>query len=151
LKSLQEGPTLGLKTLIEAAGLNEKKDLDAEHIGFTLAPRLNAAGRLGHARLAIELLGTDTPQPAKELAHYLNEQNTQRQTVERRIFSEARDLVERLPDFASLPALVLAQPHWHPGVIGVVANRLVDRYARPVLLIASKDDPGSGSGRSIEG
>ena len=151
LKSLQEGPTLGLKTLIEAAGLNEKKDLDAEHIGFTLAPRLNAAGRLGHARLAIELLGTDVPHRARELAHYLNEQNTQRQTVERRIFGEAREQAESLPNFASMPALVLSSPTWHPGVIGIVASRLVDRYARPVLMIACKDDPGSGSGRSVEG
>jgi single-stranded-DNA-specific exonuclease len=151
LKSLQEGPTLGIKALIEAAGLTEKKDLDAEHIGFTLAPRLNAAGRLGHARLAIELLGTSVDKRAKELAHYLNEQNTQRQTVERRIFSEAREQVESLPDFASTPALVLSSPGWHPGVIGIVASRLVERYARPVLMIASKDDPGSGSGRSVEG
>lgn len=151
LKSLQEGPTLGLKTLIEAAGLTDRKDLDAEHIGFTLAPRLNAAGRMGQARLAIELLGTSVETRAKELAHYLNEQNTQRQTVERRIFSEARSQAESLPDFANTPALVLASPDWHPGVIGIVASRLVDRYARPVLMISCKDDPGSGSGRSVEG
>jgi single-stranded-DNA-specific exonuclease len=151
LKSLQEGPTLGLRSLIEAAGLTDKKDLDAEHIGFTLAPRLNAAGRLGHARLAIELLGTSVETRAKELAHYLNEQNTQRQTVERRIFSEARAQAESLSDFANMPALVLASPDWHPGVIGIVASRLVERYARPVLMIAAKDDPCSGSGRSVEG
>lgn len=151
LRSLQQAPTLGLKALLDAAGLSETKALNAEHIGFTLAPRLNAAGRLGHARLAIELLSTGSAERAQELARYLNAQNEARQTVERRILSEARKQAESLPDFEQVPAFVLHSADWHPGVIGIVASRLVDRYARPVLMIAGHDDLVQGSGRSVEG
>lgn len=151
LRSLKEGPSVGLKALLEVTQLNSGKELNAEHIGYTLAPRLNAAGRLGHARLAIELLGTHSEQRAVDLARYLNEQNERRQTVERRILAAAKEQVEASADSANAPALVLADPEWHPGVVGIVASRLVDRYARPVLLIGGKEDVRSGSGRSVEG
>ncbi len=151
LRSLQEGPSIGLKALLDVTQLNSGKRLNAEHIGYTLAPRLNAAGRLGHARLAIELLGTPSAPRAVDLARYLNEQNERRQTVERRILASAREQVEAMGDWQDAPALVLADPEWHPGVIGIVASRLVDRFARPVLLAGGKEDVMSGSGRSVEG
>ncbi|HMP03482.1 MAG TPA: single-stranded-DNA-specific exonuclease RecJ [Gemmatales bacterium] len=151
LKSLATGPSIGLKALLEAAELSAQKDLDSEHIGFTLAPRLNAAGRLGSARLAIELLATQTPQRADDLARYLNAQNEQRQKVERQIFHAAKERVEAQGDLDDWPALVLEDADWHAGVIGIVASRLVERFARPVLMISTKDDPAQGSGRSVEG
>lgn len=151
LKSLREAPSLGLRALLAAAGLQDAEKLDAEHIGFTLAPRLNAAGRLGAARLAIELLGTTNEARAHELARWLNEQNEARQSVERKIAHAAREQVEALGDLENHPVLALFDESWHAGVIGVVASRLVDRYARPVLMISGKEDPRQGSGRSIEG
>lgn len=151
LKSLKEAPSLGLKALLAASGLAETEKLDAEHIGFTLAPRLNAAGRLGTARLAIELLGTTSEPRAAELARFLNEQNEQRQAVERKIYHAAKEQVAALGDLEEHPVLVLADAGWHPGVIGIVASRLVDRFARPVLMISTKEELGQGSGRSVDG
>lgn len=151
LRSLQAQPSVGLRALLAAAKLDQGQPLDAEHIAFHLAPRLNAAGRLGSARLAIELLATSSPLRAEDLARYLNAQNEQRQTVERRIFNAAKDQIAALGGLDELPALVLADPQWHAGVIGIVAGRLVERYARPVLLVASREEPSQGSGRSVEG
>lgn len=151
LRSLQAQPPVGLRALLAAAKLDQGQTLDAEHIGFNLAPRLNAAGRLGSARLAIELLATQTPQRAEDLARYLNAQNEQRQTVERRILNAAKDQIAALGELDDQPALVLADSQWHAGVIGIVAGRLVERYARPVLLVATREEPSQGSGRSVEG
>lgn len=150
LKNLQATPSIGIKALIQAAELGDKQ-LDAGHIGFTLAPRLNAAGRLGQARLAIELLATSNPTRAVDLARYLNEQNEKRQTVERRIAAQAKEMVESMGDLADEPAYVLSSDDWHPGVVGIVASRLVEKYARPVLMISTQEEVGSGSGRSIDG
>ncbi len=151
LKSLRRAPSIGLRALLEAAGLAEETHLDSGHIGFALAPRLNAAGRLGQARLAVELLATTSPQRAADLARYLNGQNELRQSIERRIYHEAREMAEAAYDLTTCSALVLASADWHPGVIGIVAGRLVERYARPVLMISLKEQPAQGSGRSIEG
>ena len=107
----------------------------AADIGFKLAPRLNAAGRLGCARLVVELLTTQSQEQAMQLARYLEEQNSQRQTLERRMVSEARKLIEEQARSEDA-ALVLANPGWHAGIIGIVAGRLVDLYARPTLMIA---------------
>ncbi len=151
LARLQQTPSVGLKALLKAAKLHEKKGLCATDIGYALAPRINAAGRLGSARLAVELLTTTSPQRAADLARFLEEQNQQRQLVERDIYKEAREQAER-HDRAGAPALVLSGAGWHPGLIGIVAGRLMDAYARPVLMIALRDDgPASGSGRSVPG
>jgi single-stranded-DNA-specific exonuclease len=121
-------------------------------IGYSLAPRLNAAGRLGSARLAVELLTTPSPQRAVDLARFLEEQNTKRQQLERRILNEARAMVEEA-GLGDQPALVLASDKWHVGLIGIVAGRLADSYGRPVLMIALHEDGTSaqGSGRSVPG
>ncbi len=149
LARLRRHPILGLQALLERSGLHQKPNLDAMDIGFGLGPRLNAAGRLGTARLAVELLTTRSADRAKQLANYLEEQNQQRQTLERRILSEAREQAESCN---GTPALVLSSPHWHPGLVGIVASRLVDLYGRPALLIALREaETALGSGRSIPG
>ncbi len=158
LARLRSAPTPGLKALLQVSELAEKAVLLAEDVSFRLAPRLNAAGRLGCARLVVELLTTTSEQRAIDLARFLDGQNQQRQTLERRILSEAREQAE---SFGDAPALVLASSGWHAGVIGIVAGRLTERFGRPVLMIAlssgkaTLDGPaiptGQGSGRSIPG
>ncbi|HEY1379236.1 MAG TPA: single-stranded-DNA-specific exonuclease RecJ [Gemmataceae bacterium] len=150
LKRLGAAPTVGLKALLEAAGLGGKP-VRAEDVGFKLAPRLNAAGRLGCARLVVELLTTPSPQRARDLATYLESQNQQRQQLERKMVARARELALDGPHRDD-PALVLAAADWHPGVIGIVAGRLSEQLGRPVLLVALTGDGACpGSGRSIPG
>lgn len=151
LSSLQRHPCLGMAALMKVTGLNKKRELSGEDIAFTLAPRMNAAGRLGQAQLGVELLTTDSPERAQALAEYIHELNSSRDTLERRILKAARKQAEEEFDPVNDPALVLAGAGWHPGVIGIVAGRLADRYHRPVVVIALDQvgiKPGQGSGRS---
>jgi single-stranded-DNA-specific exonuclease len=156
---LQTAPVPGLKALCETAGLTAGAALRASDIGFKLAPRLNAAGRLGCARLVVDLLTTTQRTQAVDLARVLEDQNAKRQTLERRMLTEARALVEA-DHLHESPAIVLANAGWHSGVIGIVASRLVDLFARPALMIAlpapnavesGHAEVGVGSGRSIPG
>ncbi len=153
LGSLAERAPLGLTALMKSAGLDEKKQLSAEDIGFVLAPRINAAGRLGQARLAVELLTTENPQRAGALADYLDQLNKSRQTVERRIFKQAKELVAENPSWQNQPALVLAYEDWHAGVIGIVASRVAEHFEKPAVLISlnRQTNSGQGSGRSFAG
>jgi len=150
LHRLRHAPTPGLKALLNAAKLSERSTLRAEDIAFRLAPRLNAAGRLGCARLVVDLLTTPSEQRATDLAEFLESQNSQRQQLERKIVAQARQLVETDPRHDG-PALVLAGDDWHPGVIGIVAGRLTDLFGRPALVIARNGEMAVGSGRSIPG
>ena len=151
LRGLAGTSHVGLRALLTATNLAETA-LDAYHVGFVLAPRLNAAGRLGKAELAIELLTTDDPARARELAEQLDRQNTERQQVERRIVDEAVAMVEqRGLDREEHRAIVLASENWHSGVIGIVASRLIDRFHKPAVMIALEQEAGQGSGRSIAG
>jgi single-stranded-DNA-specific exonuclease len=156
LARLRQQPPPGLKALIEVSSLTAA-NLKASDVGFRLAPRINAAGRLGCARLVVELLTTADVGRALSLARYLEGENAKRQTLERDMLRGARQMVEEGP-VGEAPALVLASPHWHAGVIGIVASRLVDLYGRPVLMIALRPDSeeggeliGQGSGRSVPG
>jgi single-stranded-DNA-specific exonuclease len=153
LKSLCERSSTGLKALLRATELADREVLDAEDIGFKIAPRINAAGRLGQARLAVELLTTENPERAVMLAAYLEEQNKARQTVERRMFKQARELVAANPEWADHAALVLEHHEWHAGVIGIVASRVAEQYQKPAILIArtEPDQPGQGSARTFGG
>src|SRR5262249_2875001 len=148
LARLKNKPSPGLQALLRTAKLEAKESLAAGDIGFVIAPRLNAAGRLGTARPAVELLTTLVPHPAAVLPDYLERQNGDRQLLERRILQEARELAHGEGD---APALVLTRPGWHPGLLGIVASRLVDQFARPALMISSADGQphGQGSGRSV--
>jgi single-stranded-DNA-specific exonuclease len=150
LARLRTAPPPGVRALLESSGLPAGAGVKAADIGFKLAPRLNAAGRLGCARLVVELLTTTSPERAADLARYLDDQNQKRQTMERRILSEARSLAAGC-DTGSTPALVLAHPEWHAGVIGIVAGRLADQYARPVLMIALRRERGEGPGPDADG
>jgi len=160
LESLANSPTLGLATLMTVAKVTPRKHpdgktrLDAEDIAFQLAPRLNAAGRLGQPQLAVELLVTDRPDRALELAQYIDGLNSTRQTLERSIQLAAGKQAKELFDPSEDAALVLADHDWHPGVIGIVAGRLAERFHRPVVLISWDKTgvrPGVGSARSIAG
>lgn len=149
LAGLKASKIPGLSALIESAGLQNEK-LDAYHAGFLLAPRLNAAGRMGHARLAVELLTRATAERAREIAIYLESQNRTRQTLERRIFKHACEMVRaaRL-DADGSRGIVLAHEEWHAGVIGIVASRLAERFGRPTVMISLENGVGQGSGRSV--
>ncbi|MBQ2788680.1 MAG: DHH family phosphoesterase [Thermoguttaceae bacterium] len=174
---------LGLKYLIEVAGINPNKKLTSEDVGFSIAPRLNAAGRevlherspkdeedernwqiaksllenpcrlavagqMGLASLGVELLVTDRPERARELAPFVNNLNATRQKLERKIMADALKMIEE--DFADAPAFVLASRDWHPGVVGVVAGRLAERFYRPTVMIALRNaDPSAGSARGV--
>ncbi|HEY5059393.1 MAG TPA: single-stranded-DNA-specific exonuclease RecJ [Gaiellaceae bacterium] len=149
LRALARTQTLGLRALMRAAGVDAAA-VDAGAVGFRLAPRINAAGRLGHPRAALELLLTEDEDDARRLAGSLEELNRERQAVEGRILREAIAQVEGWPEAErSRRAYVVAGADWHEGVIGIVASRLVERYNRPVVLIAGGEGDWKGSGRSI--
>jgi single-stranded-DNA-specific exonuclease len=150
LKRLCHTEHVGLQALIEVSGLTGKTTYDDYDVGFKLAPRLNAIGRLGHARLAVELFTTADAARARQIAVELDRRNRERQQIEREILSEAEALVQqRGLDRAGCAAIVLAQQGWHPGVVGIVAARLVERFGRPTVLICLDGQQGQGSGRSI--
>ncbi len=142
----------GLRALLESARLADEK-LDAYHVGFVLAPRINACGRMGHARLAVELLTDAPPERCKKIAEYLGTQNNKRRQIERAITQEAIEMVtSRGLDSPENRAIVLWSEKWHGGVIGIVASRLVRRFGRPAIMVAiNGEGGGQGSGRSIEG
>ena len=154
LQALPESKLIGLRALIESAGL-KGQGVDSYAIGFRLAPVLNAAGRMGHARLAVELLTSTSEMRALQIAEYLKEQNVLRQQCERKIVKHACDLIaERGLSHPDRRSIVLAAPGWHTGVLGIVASRLVDKYFRPTITInASPGENGKaqGSARSIPG
>src|SRR4029453_10054518 len=123
--------------------------VDEGAVGFRLAPRINAAGRLSHPELALELLLTEDAETAARLAASLEELNRERQAVEERILREAVAQGEAWPEAKRRRrGYVLADENWHEGVIGIVASRLVERFHRPVVLIAGADGSWKGSGRS---
>jgi single-stranded-DNA-specific exonuclease len=149
LRALGRTAKPGLRALMQSAGVDPAA-LDAGAVGFRLAPRLNAAGRLGHPREALELLLTEDEDEARRLADSLEELNRERQAVEGRILREAVAQVEAWPpERRARRAYAVAGADWHEGVIGIVASRLVERYHRPVVLIAGADGDWKGSGRSI--
>jgi single-stranded-DNA-specific exonuclease len=149
LKALARTQKPGLRALMRSAGVDPAA-VDEGAVGFRLAPRINAAGRLSHPEAALELLLTDDAQVAAQLAGRLEELNRERQAVEDRILREAVAQVEDWPDSRrTRRGYVLANEGWHEGVIGIVASRLVERYQRPVVLIAGTDREWKGSGRSL--
>lgn len=145
LKMLRQGKRAGMRALLAVAGVNAV-DVAASDLGFQLGPRVNAAGRLGDAMQGVRLLkshGKDT----EELAAALDAENAARRGIEKRIVDEAIRQVERSPLLREAKAIVVADEGWHPGVVGIVASRLVDRFGRPAVVVG---EGGRGSGRSIE-
>ncbi|HJQ73726.1 MAG TPA: DHHA1 domain-containing protein, partial [Gaiellaceae bacterium] len=148
LRALARTRKPGLQALMRTAGVDPAA-VDAGAVGFRLGPRINAAGRLGHPRSALELLLTDDAEEAQRLAGSLEELNRERQAVEGRILREATAQVDAWPEARRRArGYVLAGADWHEGVIGIVASRLVERYHRPVVLIAGGEGDWKGSGRS---
>jgi single-stranded-DNA-specific exonuclease len=141
----------GLRALLERSGIDLREPIQAAHLAFRLAPRLNAGGRLGSARPSLQLFLCADPAEAASIAESLDKANSDRQRVEARILEEARERVAREHDLATDRALVLADDRWHPGVVGIVAARLVEEFRRPVLLLALAGGRGRGSGRSVPG
>jgi single-stranded-DNA-specific exonuclease len=144
----------GLLALIHAAGYADgERKIDCTAVGFSLAPRLNAAGRMGHAREAVELLTTATGDRAEEIAQYLESQNKQRQANERKMLEVARAQIENRKSKIENPDTVLVVSHesFHAGIVGIVASRIVDLYHRPTFVLAQSEIELHGSARSIAG
>lgn len=150
LARLAHTDNCGLRALMSISGV-EKNTFDARDVGFGLAPRLNAAGRLGNPGKALRLLLTDNPAEAWEIASELNRSNQERQKIESAVLTEALHLLQAKPHLQEAKVLVLASEGWHAGVIGIVASRLTEMLERPVLLVALAGGEGKGSARSIPG
>lgn len=154
LHQLRQNPSIGLEELLKVSKLYDKDHFEAEDIGFSLAPRLNAAGRLEQAWLGVDLLTTENPVAAHETAVYLDELNEKRRNLETAMQREAaKQLKELYPNQTESPsAIVLASANWHPGVIGIVAGKLAERHNAPTVLIAlskTGTQSGTGSARGI--
>lgn len=151
LRTLQQAPSVGLQALIEASRLHERNALSAEDLVFELVPRLNAVGRLEQARLAVELLAADNAQRARDLARYCVSQNELRRKMELQMLRRATEMLRDNPHWEESAALLLADPSWHPGLVGVLANRLLERYRKPVAVVSTRQEPATGSLRAPEG
>ena len=151
LRQLQQTDRPGLEALLEEVGL-AGRPVTAENVSYAIAPRINAAGRMDSAVTALQLVLCEEPDRAEELAHRLNEINVQRQEIEMQIFKAAQELLEQEPERLEDRVVLLWGRDWHPGVIGIVASRLVERTGRPVIVVTI-DEHGEckGSGRSVQG
>ena len=149
LIALKKSPKPGIRALLAVTDLQDK-EITAGHIGFVLAPRLNAAGRLASALRGVELLLSENAEEAQAIAEELDAANRERQAVEQEILAAAEKQIEAI-DIKRAPVLVLHAEGWHPGVIGIVASRIVERYYRPTVIIAEESGVGKGSCRSIRG
>ncbi|MBP1692797.1 MAG: recJ [Chloroflexi bacterium] len=151
LQSIHKTVRPGLLTILEMADV-DPSNLNEEHIAFEIAPRLNALGRLADANLAVELLTTSDPGRARLLANQIEGLNNQRKLQTDQVFMGAMALLDRSPELLNDDAIVLENPIWPGGVLGIVASRLVDRFHKPVALISNPDGKMSrGSARSVEG
>lgn len=148
LKVMRDSKWTGLRALIATAGL-AGKTIRAGQVGFVLGPRINAVGRVGDANDGLKLLLSDDAVEAARLADQLERQNAERQALDQRTLEEAIEELMRDYDPAHDAGVVLARDGWHPGVIGIVASRVVERIARPVFMVAFDGDMGKGSGRSV--
>ncbi|HET8656287.1 MAG TPA: single-stranded-DNA-specific exonuclease RecJ [Longimicrobiaceae bacterium] len=151
LKLLPQTPNPGLRALLESTGQANGGEISAGQVGFVLAPRLNAVGRMGEAARGVDLLLTDDPGEAEVIADELEVENRWRREVDGQTLREAMRLLEATYDPERDRGVVLAGEGWHPGVIGIVASRLVERIYRPTVLIALGEEEGKGSARSIPG
>jgi single-stranded-DNA-specific exonuclease len=148
LDLITEGKRVGIKALKEVCGI-ENQVIDSGKASFCLIPRINAAGRIASAGEAVQLLLTDDMDEARDVANKLEMYNRKRQSMEKAILNEILEKIEETVKPEEMASLVFASYKWHPGVIGIVASRLVDRYYRPAILISLRDGIGKGSGRSV--
>ncbi|MGD9897886.1 MAG: single-stranded-DNA-specific exonuclease RecJ [Calditrichaceae bacterium] len=147
LNQINQSPRNGLFAILEILGLTDH-DLTVSTIVFVLAPRLNAVGRMSNAKKAVHLLSSKSLQQSRNIARILENENKARKNIDEITFREADSYVENNIDLSSKRVLVLAKDDWHPGVIGIVASRLMEKYSRPTVLISIQDGMGRGSARS---
>lgn len=150
LERLKNTQRQGIKALFNVSGI-KSNEISSEQIGYILAPRLNACGRLGRADRAVELLVTEDYEEARDITLVMEQENKARQEIEARILDQALNMVDQQVDLKKDRVIVLAASDWHPGVIGIVASRIVERYYRPTIIISVDQGIGKGSGRSIPG
>ena len=150
LKQINHTGRVGLSTLMETASLSGK-EVTSTNIAFVIAPRLNAAGRLGHASPVVELLTTDDEEEAFSLAEELNAMNRERQEIEQMIDRDVSEMLSKDPSVLYDRVIVIAGEKWHGGVIGIFASRICERYGKPCFIISYEGENAKGSGRSIEG
>jgi single-stranded-DNA-specific exonuclease len=151
LQGMFAAPTVGMKALMEVSGCLDKRRLTTGIVGFGLAPRINAAGRLERAMKAVEMLTTGDTAIARELAGELDRCNSRRQEVEQGIVAEAIEMLKAQGGLGDRRAIVLGRAGWHPGVIGIVASRLAEIYHRPTIIVSLGEPVSQGSARSIPG
>lgn len=149
LRKLQQTENMGLRALMEVAGLNGKT-LGAGNVGFGIAPRLNAVGRIGDAKCGVRLLLCRDAEQAKETAMFMEQANRQRQQIEQDILVQAEAKIAADTSYQKKKVLVISGENWHQGVIGIVASRIKEKYHKPTIIITCADGMGKGSGRSIE-
>lgn len=147
LMLLNQTKNVGLKVLLESLGY---KKIDSTAVSFGIAPRVNACGRMGYERVALELFLTDDVKRARELAKELNDFNTKRQEIEKRIFEEALEQIKNGQEEKN-PCIILRKENWHHGVIGIVSSKITEMYFKPSILMAIEGEDCKGSGRSIPG
>jgi len=151
LRRIKQTPFAGLNALVDAARLRDE-NIDAYHVGFVLGPRLNACGRMGHAKRAIKLLTDADMRESRKLAEFLDQENRRRRDTERAIFEQAKQMViDNKYDHDDVRAIVLGHADWHVGVVGIVCSRLVEAFGRPTILVNTANGQASGSARSIDG
>lgn len=150
MAKIKENPCIGIKALLDVS-LTNSNQMDSYRLSFILAPRINAAGRMGNASIAVKLFTTDDESEAKKLATLLNNSNIQRQEVQDEIFKEANRIIENEAQYQKEKVLVVHSEGWHHGVIGIVASKIVDRYHKPAFVLSAENGKAVGSARSIEG
>lgn len=148
LNYIRQSPRLAIKALCRASSLKQES-ISAFHLGFILGPRINAAGRVAHAMDSLELFLTEDQQKADKIASQLGEFNRLRKNIEAEIQKQAQQEIDK--DICGRHAIVVSGENWHPGVLGIVASRLMDKYWRPAFVISFEDNVGRGSARSIPG
>jgi single-stranded-DNA-specific exonuclease len=151
LLGISQRPSVGLRALMEVSGSAQNRRLTTGTVGFGLAPRINAAGRLERAMVAVEMLTTQDLARAREIAAELDSCNSRRQEVERQIVEEAHQMIKAEGGLGEKTAIVLGKKGWHAGVIGIVAGRLAETYHRPAIVVSFGDEIAQGSARSIAG
>ncbi|MCB0409046.1 MAG: single-stranded-DNA-specific exonuclease RecJ [Flavobacteriales bacterium] len=149
LKQINENPRLGIKTMIELAGL--KKELTVMDVVFTIAPRINAAGRIESGRKAVEMLVEENNEKSKAFGGNINEMNTDRKDLDREITAEALRMIAENTALQNKKTTVLFQENWHKGVIGIVASRLIETHYRPTIILTESNGKATGSARSVSG
>ena len=149
LKKANENPNNGIKALKQLSGL--KGELHITNLVFMIAPRVNAAGRMDDARKAVEMFIATTEQEATQFAEMLHKDNSERKEADKSITQEALELIQANEEWLTNKSTVVYQPHWHKGVVGIVASRLIETYYRPTIVLTKSGDVAAGSARSVAG